>query len=444
MRKHLLLSFIFLIVTVIAGFFVLFDEDFFLVQKTEAGSGHNVYGWAWSETVGWISFNNTSGGGGVDYGVNIEADGNLTGYAWSEHIGWIHFDPPGPYPNSPNYSARVDLTNQQLSGWVRALSYGSGWDGWIKMRRDAADSGADYGVWIDTGIAPHQFRGWAWGSDVVGWVSFNHSNCDPDEDGFSNGSGVCPAAGTPIADYMVQTSFSFNQPPTVSEMIDPDTTENYCNIASGLGQVGFEWKYNDEDGDNETRFDIRVNDVNNVEAGGREVDQTRNSPACSDLDPGTAISCINTAGATVGIDLNYNTTYYWWVRVYDDQGNDSGWVAGPSFRTASHAWPWPDFTHAPQNPTEGEEVTFDDISTCYDAANNPYTCESGAPTYFWDFGDGKSSSMKGDTVNTYETAGSYTVTLSITDPTVGTCQGTGDSPVEVTISLPEWEEITPY
>ena len=38
---------------------------------------------------------------GIEYGVDVEANGNVTGYAWSE-IGWIQYNPAGPYPSAPN------------------------------------------------------------------------------------------------------------------------------------------------------------------------------------------------------------------------------------------------------------------------------------------------------------------------------------------------------
>lgn len=54
-------------------------------------------GWAWSENIGWISFNSTDDQDpstpGIqpatsNYGVNKNADGTLAGYAWSSNIGW--------------------------------------------------------------------------------------------------------------------------------------------------------------------------------------------------------------------------------------------------------------------------------------------------------------------------------------------------------------------
>jgi len=95
-------------------------SSFFVFGKVEAGAEHNVSGWAWSENVGWISFNSTNcdvdgdgvyegsneGGGATpaptdcpssgtvnSYGVKIDpSTGGFSGYAWSENIGWINDD----------------------------------------------------------------------------------------------------------------------------------------------------------------------------------------------------------------------------------------------------------------------------------------------------------------------------------------------------------------
>ena len=78
-------------------------SSFFIFEKVEAGSEHNVYGWAWSENIGWISFNSTNcdadNNGQSDgiipdcppaetliasYGVKIDPlTGVFSGYAWS-------------------------------------------------------------------------------------------------------------------------------------------------------------------------------------------------------------------------------------------------------------------------------------------------------------------------------------------------------------------------
>ncbi|XOB41131.1 MAG: PKD domain-containing protein [Candidatus Nealsonbacteria bacterium] len=145
---------------------------FFIAWPIDAGVDDNVSGWAWSENIGWISFNNTSGGGGIIYGVNIDSStGVFSGYAWSENIGWISFErsdtgapPAPPYDGSEDFIAKLDLQSNEASGWAKALDA----DAWIKLRDTS------YGVFRDTSISPtNEFKDWAWSDTVIGWISFN-------------------------------------------------------------------------------------------------------------------------------------------------------------------------------------------------------------------------------------------------------------------------------
>lgn len=187
------------------------NPTFLKTPSALSAMSDNVYGYAWSENIGWISLNSIncdqdndgwvdlSCGGfksaGVpnngsnipvkDYGVNIEqSSGNFSGYAWSENIGWIKFDPTpdsttGLYPSAPQHGAQLNTATKVVTGWARACagtvngdctgeSRADGWDGWIKLSKDSADTGSAYNVAVTAG----KFSGWAWGGDVVGWIDF--------------------------------------------------------------------------------------------------------------------------------------------------------------------------------------------------------------------------------------------------------------------------------
>ena len=150
-------SLIFIICLIILAGFGLYGY-FFQSQMVKSASNDNVSGYAWSSNIGWISF------GGDNYGVSVDEDGKLSGHAWSENIGWISFECDG-------CTAKIDkpkkLGKQDVAvlGLARALAYGGGWDGWIKF-----DHGKNDEVYIDEG---GEFRGRAWGSDVIGWITFN-------------------------------------------------------------------------------------------------------------------------------------------------------------------------------------------------------------------------------------------------------------------------------
>lgn len=58
-----------------------------------------LYGWAWNDTIGWISFCGTTGGGSddcpsgsVNYQVSIDSNGDFSGFAWNDIEGWISFN----------------------------------------------------------------------------------------------------------------------------------------------------------------------------------------------------------------------------------------------------------------------------------------------------------------------------------------------------------------
>ncbi|OGZ32036.1 MAG: hypothetical protein A2V69_02015 [Candidatus Portnoybacteria bacterium RBG_13_40_8] len=161
----------------IVGNFI-YKDYFTKPEIASGGTEHNVSGWGWSDYIGWISFNSTSGGGSYNYGINVDfGTGNFSGYAWSDNVGWITFAPVGPYPADPQRAAHLE-SDYKVTGWARAVACqpsgcSGGWDGWIKL-------GDSTGSW--TGAAQDQvridantneFEGWAWGSEVIGWIAFN-------------------------------------------------------------------------------------------------------------------------------------------------------------------------------------------------------------------------------------------------------------------------------
>lgn len=179
-KNKALLSLIALLsIIFVAG--MIFD---YKALEIEASATDNVSGWAWSENIGWISFNctDTSSCGSSNYGINInQANGDFSGYGWSENIGWIDFAPSSGYPESPSHGARLESDNT-VTGWAKALSAdGNGWDGWIKMSGSWANGVSRSGS---------NLIGYAWGSDVVGWVQFN-----PAFGGVAYGGGAIPPPG---------------------------------------------------------------------------------------------------------------------------------------------------------------------------------------------------------------------------------------------------------
>jgi hypothetical protein len=125
-----------------------------------------LLGWAWSNTIGWISLhcaNSPSTCSTVNYGLEKQVDGSITGHAWSENIGWISAELPD-VADCPVGLCRPYVSSSGLAtGWLRALGNGGGWDGWIGLRD----------TWGGVEQDASGLTGFAWGSTVVGWVLFS-------------------------------------------------------------------------------------------------------------------------------------------------------------------------------------------------------------------------------------------------------------------------------
>jgi hypothetical protein len=143
----------------------LLGSGFLRPTSAVAGASQNVSGWGWSDNIGWISFNSSSGGG-PDHGVNIDmGTGDFSGYAWSDNIGWISFNPAdlGGCPSAP-CKANVNIGTGAVTGWARALTYGPG-AGWISFSSAASGN-------TTINILNGAFGGWAW-SDDFGWIDMS-------------------------------------------------------------------------------------------------------------------------------------------------------------------------------------------------------------------------------------------------------------------------------
>ncbi len=200
------------------------NDDKYTLPVARASSNDNITGYAWSDNIGWISFNCTDGGVGQsdicstsEYGVSIGGDNELVGYAWSDNIGWISFN-ESDLVGCPKGTCKAKLVGNSLEGWARVLSPGGGWDGWISLSKQSAGV-IDYGVTLDEDNLI--FEGYAWGDEVVGWIDFN-----PDYGGVVF-SGAFPSI------------ISFNVPNVVTgnEPIAYWTTENVvtCDLTSDTG-----------------------------------------------------------------------------------------------------------------------------------------------------------------------------------------------------------------
>lgn len=191
----------------IIGIFLFFGVSAFaLASHNTPATVHapvEVLGYGWSENIGWISFNcsNDLECGTSNYKVQINTDNTVTGFAWSPNIGWIEFGGLSGFPTGGGtYAGNARMTgtsgNWNIQGWARALAYtdsqAGGWDGWISL------SGTGYGAGFDN-TANFSTGSYAWGGDVIGWISFSLTYLDTTE--------LCVQPNSCNADFTGITSY---------------------------------------------------------------------------------------------------------------------------------------------------------------------------------------------------------------------------------------------
>ena len=139
-----------------------------------------------------------------------------------------------------------------------------------------------------------------------------------------------------------------------------------------------------------------------------------------------------------GKGLCWSNTYYWKVKVKDNQGNWSNFSNQSSFEMPAHAWPWVDFNPSPERPTVGEIVEFTDNSSCYNNDGDVVPCIN----WDWVFQNGNPlASNSQNATTTFTSIGLKTVTLTVTDSDGFFCSDSKS--VQIDFSLPKWKEVPP-
>lgn len=151
----------------------------------------------------------------------------------------------------------------------------------------------------------------------------------------------------------------------------------------------FSWTFSDSDGgDTQGAYQIQVG----TSEGGSDM-----------WDSGQVTSSSSTNISYAGSGLNYNTTYYWRIRTWDNNNAPGPYCDNQTFTTAEEILPpVANFTANVTSGTAPLTVNFTDLST-----NTP-------TSWLWDFGDGNTSNDQ-NPVHIYTNGGTYTVSLNATN-----------------------------
>lgn len=174
---------------------IFFLAVFLALMGTSKVHAASVTGWAWGgsdldgvlnsgdETgLGWISMNSSNAGSVIPYSVNVPdptcsgSDCNLSGNAWSENLGWITFDNSNGFLNGcpiPHGVHGCDAYREgsNIKGWARFVSIAQtngASSGWIHLYDTSGNNlyGIDTTKMTGTGAS----KTYAW--------SFEHGSID--------------------------------------------------------------------------------------------------------------------------------------------------------------------------------------------------------------------------------------------------------------------------
>jgi PKD repeat protein len=202
-----------------------------------------------------------------------------------------------------------------------------------------------------------------------------------------------------------------NDPPTADTL----TKQNdFC--ASGLATM-FSWNYSDPENDSQAYRQVQVDD-----------DADFSSPADDSGKTATA----SDSYVTLASKLQYDTAYYWRLKVWDSKGNESDWIDGSDFTMPLHSYPEIAFNLSPETPKVDDIVIYTDDTQVFGGAtisSRSWIIEAATPN----------TSVAGVVEVVYAVKGNYTTKLTITDSNGYTCAL--EKPIKVKGRIPDWDEI---
>lgn len=153
-----------------------------------------------------------------------------------------------------------------------------------------------------------------------------------------------------------------------------------------------------------------------------------------DFDSGKVISG---SSSYIASGLDFNTTYQAQVTVWNSSDVASTPVSTNSWKTPKHAYPSVDFSWLPSNPAVNQLIQFTDQTQLFDIGG------IGQRAWNWLFKAPAVSpnSTQQNPTYTYNSSGSYSVKLTVTDKDSYSCSLT--KLLNIDRPIPIWEEVSP-
>ena len=301
----------------------------------------------------------------------------------------------GGEPNPEDKVAEAVCTVSTTSQYVLTVSKNGSGSGTVSG--SGISCGSDCSEAFNSGTSVSLSVSPAAGSTFAGWS------------GACSGNGSCNV--TMNGDKSVTATFNSN--PTASNI---NVTEpNYC--LSGPGGT-ISWSYSDPSGSPQASYQVQVDDQGGF-----------NAP---EVDSGV-VNSNSTAYAIPNGALIFNVTYRARARVWNSNGAVSDWIESKTWKTPANAYPQVDFSWSPLAPAVKNPVQFTDQTT--------FSGNQNGRQWSWNFGDNGTSSQQ-NPPHTYQTDGSYYVSLSATDSANQTCSVT-KGPIIIQKAAPKWREVAP-
>jgi len=386
--------------------------------------------------------------GGLIHHVYLNDNGNLSGSAWSYSKGLISFDatttPPDAYAFNANCPSTCNLTDNcwacyssstnQVYGWARVVNDGT----WVKLNA-ATTTPVQLQSWNSAvlpghGILPGDFVGYA--TTSADTLSFNCA---------SEPAGAC-AARTYKKVYIGDLR--------IGHLSAPNWSFGQACSNSAL-DASLHWDLNSG---TQSGYEVVVNTTNTF--------STSSATCWSGVATGTVAQNFD-YDQHCGTPLSYHTPYFWWIRLYDQNGSSTPWYQfgtndthqGASvdtdtntppdgnpqtFTTYKHEFPSPLFSWSPASVLVGTTTSFTSASQYYTTASpsTPQSCSGANCLYVWNTSDTLASigSSTGATTSIiFAHATGTSVTLNVADADAYACSTS--TTLLLNYDLPIWREV---